>query len=115
MRAVPALQIPECSDKEYRGKFSRPCLLIPCFHHHPVHNPPQSLQVGGPAVLVVQIVGVFPDVEGEEGDLGLGDRVVGVGFPVDDEAAVPFGGEPYPAATEEAGAFLLEFGFEDFE
>ena len=33
----------------------------------PVHDLPQRAQVRGPTVLVVQVVRVLPDVEGEEG------------------------------------------------
>ena len=40
---------------------------VPFLDHAPIHNPPQGLEVRGAAVLVVEVVGVFPDVEGEEG------------------------------------------------
>ena len=66
----------------------------------------------GTAVLVVEIVGVFPDVEGEEGLQTALEWVGGVGLLGDDEVTVGGGGEPYPAGAEEGGAFLLELGLE---
>ncbi len=69
-------------------------------------------------VLVVQVVGVLPDVEGEEGAEmpGLaghdaGDGVVGVGLLGDDEGAIGIGGEPEPAGAKEGGALCFEVGF----
>ena len=44
-----------------------------------------------PAVLVIQIVRVLPDVEGEEGLEALCDGVAGVGLLGDDEGAVLVG------------------------
>ena len=48
--------------------------------------------MGGAAVLVVEVVGVLPDVEGEEGLEAFDYRIGGVGFLSDDEAAVLVGG-----------------------
>ena len=42
-------------------------MIVPFLDHAPIDNPPQGLEVRGAAVLVVEVVGVFPDVEGEEG------------------------------------------------
>ena len=76
----------------------------------------------GAAVLVVEVVGVLPDVEGEEGAEmpGLaghdaGDGVVGVGLLGDDEGAIGIGGEPDPAGAEEGCALLLELGLKGVE
>ena len=87
-------------------------LCVSRLYFIPVHNPPQSLEMSSAAVLVVEVVGVFPDVEGEEGAEmpGLaghdaGDGVAGVGLLGDDEGAIGIGGEPDPAGAEEGGAF----------
>ena len=78
--------------------------IISFFHHPPIHNPPQGLEVRGAAVLVVEVVGVFPDVEGEEGAEAMGDGVVGAGVLADGQGAGGIGLEPDPAGAEEADA-----------
>ena len=81
----------------------------------PVDDLPQFGEVVRAAVLVVKVVGVLPDVEGEEGAEALGDGVAGAGLLGDDERAVCGGGEPYPAGAEEAGALGGEVGLEGVE
>ena len=71
--------------------------------------------MGGAAVLVVKVVGMFPDVEGQEGLEAFGDRVAGIGFLSYHQSTVGVGGEPDPAATEEGGAFGLKLGLEGVE
>ena len=68
--------------------------------------------MGGAAVLPVQVVGVFPDVEGQDGPQAAGDGVAGAGLLGDLQGAVGGGGKPYPAAAEKACALGLEVGFE---
>ncbi len=81
----------------------------------PVKNLPEVVKLGGTAVLVVEVVGVLPDVEGEERAEAFGDGVAGAGLLSDNEGAVGGGGEPDPAGAEEGGAFGFEFGKEGFE
>ena len=71
--------------------------------------------MGGAAVLVVEVVGVFPDVEGEDGFEAVGDGVVGVGVLGDGQFAVGVGLEPNPTGAEQAYAFGFEIGFEGVE
>ena len=71
--------------------------------------------MGGAAVLVVEVVGVFPDVEGEEGPQAAGDGVAGAGFLGDVQGAVCARGEPDPAAAEEGYAAGFEFCLEGGE
>ena len=78
----------------------------------PVQNPPQSIQMSSALVLVVKVVGVLPDVEGEDGAEAVGDGIVGVGVLGDGELAGGGGLEPNPATTEKAYAFGFEVGFE---
>ena len=87
----------------------------PLFHHSPINNPPKCLQVGCAPILVVEVVGVFPNVEGEEGSEAVGDRVIGAGVLADGQCAGRIRLEPDPAGSEEGGAFLHEVGFEGVE
>ena len=90
-------------------------VFVPVFHHLPIQNPPQRLQVIPPPVLPVEVVGVLPDVEGQQGLEALLDGVAGTGFLGDDKAAIGCGGEPDPAGAEEAHAFGGEFVLEGLE
>ena len=89
--------------------------LVSFLYDLPIHNPPQRLQVRGTAVLVVEVVGVLPDVEGEEGAEAADDGVRRPGLLRDDEGAVGGGGEPDPAGAEEGDAFGDEVGLEGVE
>ena len=51
------------------------------------------------AVLVIEIIGVFPDVTGKKGCLIVGQRSVGIRG-LDDFQRVPFLNEPGPSAAE---------------
>ncbi len=87
----------------------------------PVDDVPDGGEVVGAFVLVFEVVGVFPDVDAEDGfacggagggEDGFGhDGVVLVGGGGDGEFAV-FDDEPGPAGAEAFGAGFLEFGFE---
>ena len=86
----------------------------------PVHDIPEGGDVVGAAVLVVEVVGVFPDVEAEDG----GAFATGDGFAHDGGVLVGGGGdgefaveddEPCPAGTEAGGGGFREFGFEVIE
>ena len=88
---------------------------VPFLHHVPIDNPPQRLQVRGAAVLVVEVVGVLPDVEGQEGLETVGGGVVGAGVLADGKSAIGIGLEPHPAGAEEGGAGGDERGLEGGE
>ena len=88
---------------------------IPPLQHSPVHDLPELGEVGGTAVLVVEVVGVLPDVEGEDGTEAAGDGVAGAGLLGDDEGAVGDGPEPDPAGAEEPGALGDEVVLEGVE
>ena len=57
---------------------------VPFFQDGPVDEGPEGLELGGAAVLEVEVVGVLPDVEGEQGVEAFGEGVAGVGFLGDD-------------------------------
>ena len=69
----------------------------------------------GAAVLVVEVVGVFPDVEGQDGAEAVGDGVVGAGVLADGQGAGGIGLEPHPTGAEEADALGDELFLEGFE
>ena len=79
--------------------------LVPFLHHLPIHNPPQRLQMRGAAILVVEVVGMLPNVKRQQRLQTLGDRVVRAGLLSDNEGTVGGGGEPDPAGAEEGDAF----------
>ena len=89
--------------------------MISFFHHLPIDNPPQRLQMRGAPILIVKVVGVLPDIEGQERFESLGDGIACTGFLGDDEGAVGGGGQPDPAGAEEGNAFGDEIGLEGVE
>jgi len=89
--------------------------LIPSLHHLPVHNLPELVQVGGAAVLIVQIVGVLPDVEGQNRLEAVRHGVVGACILGDGEFAGGIGLEPHPAGAEEGDALCFEGGLEGID
>jgi len=68
--------------------------------------------VGGATVLVIEVVGVLPDVEGEEGAEAVHDGVISVGVLSDRQLTLGIGLEPNPAGAKEADAFGLELCLE---
>lgn len=81
----------------------------------PVDDVPDGLEVLGLAVLVLQVVGVLPGVDTQQGDLvagdgvlvGLGDDLQGAGLLVLDE--------PGPAAALDAGERGVDLGLQGAE
>ncbi len=71
--------------------------------------------MGGATVLVVKVVGVLPDVEGEEGLEAAGDGVAGAWLLGNLQGAVGGGGKPYPATAEKARALGFEVCLEGVE
>ena len=66
-------------------------------------------------VLVVKIIGVLPDVEGQQGLQAFGHGVASVGFLGNHQGTVSLSGEPYPTAAEETDALGFELGLEGVE
>ena len=89
--------------------------LVPGADDGPVDEGPEGGEVGGASVLVVEVVGVLPDVEGEYRLEAVGDGVAGAGLLGDGERAVRRGGEPDPAGAEEPDAFGDEVVLEGVE
>ena len=95
-----------------RASPDRRSSTVPFLHDAPIDNPPEGFEVRGAAVLVVEVVGVFPDVEGQEGLEPMGGGVVGAGVLADGQGAIGIGLEPHPAGAEEGGAGGDEGGLE---
>src|SRR5690606_4630971 len=74
----------------------------------PVDDVPPRLDVVGPPVLVLQVVGVLPDVEAEDRRVAVHDRRVLVRRGVDLQVPRAVHDEPGPARAETAGGLLLE-------
>ena len=89
--------------------------FVPLRDDIPVDDAPQGLEVVGAAVLVVEVVGVLPDVEGQEGLQAADDGIEGAGLLGDVQGAGLVGAQPHPAGPEEPGALGLEFGLECLE
>src|SRR3954452_9899342 len=70
----------------------------------PVHRVPPRLEIVRAAVLIVQIIGVLPDVVAHQGALAVHDRVVLVRAGLDRELAVLADGDEHPARAELASA-----------
>src|SRR3972149_4270567 len=97
------------------GAPALPCRrLQPARHLGPVDDVPPGGDVVGPAVLVVEVVGVLPDVDAEDRRLALGERAVLVRRRHDGEAgAAP--DEPAPAAAEAGDPGLAQLLLEGVE
>src|SRR3954449_6445337 len=68
----------------------------------PVDHVPPRRDVLRPAVLVLEVVGVFPDVEAEDRRAPLHERAILVGRGLDAQRAAAIQCEPGPAAAEAA-------------
>lgn len=88
-------------------------LAEPLGHSLPVDNVPDGAEVLGLAVLVLQVVGVLPGIDAQQGDQVAGDGVlVGTGDQAQ-RAGLLVLGDPGPAAaldTGEGGVGLLHEG-----
>src|SRR5687767_14229707 len=81
----------------------------------PVYDIPPRGQVVGTPVLVLQIVGVLPNIVAQHMILPVRDRIVLVGCAGNFEFAVIGPDQPGPTAAELLGAGLIELGLHLFE
>ncbi len=87
-------------------------LLKTPFNHAPVHNLPKCGYVLGATVLVVQVVGMFPNVEAQQRDVSVAYGVVSVGLLYDDKGAVLLHGQSGPSRTKEVDGTALKLQLE---
>ena len=85
------------------------------FDSGPVDDLPERGEVGRTTVLVVEVVGMFPHIEGKQGGEALSDGVFGIGVLGNDKTALWVGTKPYPSASKEGGAFLLKLLLEGID
>src|SRR5262249_15865557 len=89
-------------------------------HFGPVHDVPESLQIVGPLVLVLEVICVFPDITAENrfafatGDEHAHDGIVLIGGG-DALQLAAVHDEPDPAAAETPGAAGFKFFLEGLE
>lgn len=75
----------------------------------PIDHIPKSGDVIGPAVLVIEVVGMFPDIETEDGNAGTsGDGIAHLGIILigggaNGDRAIRFDDQPCPAGAKSAG------------
>ena len=62
----------------------------------PVENVPQLDQVINTAILIIEVIGMLPHIEGENGFQASPDGVAGIGFLNDVEFALGIGSQPHP-------------------
>src|SRR5579862_8896262 len=74
----------------------------------PVDDVPPGVDVIGPAVLVLQVVRVLPDIDAEDDVLAVHQRTVLVRRALDGQF-VAAADDPRPAASEASGRGLLQF------
>ena len=70
------------------------------------------MQVVGTAVLIVEIVGMLPDVDSEEGHTTTSDRCTGIRGLLDVDITSLIGREPEPARAEDLTTSLLKVRLE---
>ena len=88
--------------------------IVARLNNIPIDNAPQSLQMGGTTVLVVQVVGVFPNVKSKKRFQTFCQRISGILLLGDKEFTALIGREPHPAAPEKPHSFSLELSLEVF-
>ena len=63
-------------------------LKRPRFNYIPVHDLPKGIQLRSPPILIIEVIGVFPDVEGQQGFIAFGDGIVRIGLLRNHQSAV---------------------------
>lgn len=90
-------------------------LLVAASYNVPVYDRPDILDVVGTAILIAEVVSMFPDIDTEEGTKAMYYRIASVRFLRDDELTVFLCREPSPTRAEERRASREEFLLEGFK
>src|SRR6266550_962457 len=93
-----------------RGIRWRESVILP--HRVPVHHIPPSLNVVGPAVLVLEIIGVFPNIHAKDWLVAIHERAVLIRGGNDFELPALVLNKPRPAAAETTRPGSCKFLFE---
>ena len=83
-------------------------------HGVPVNHVEKRRDVIGPAILVIQVVGVFPNVEAEDWGAAFHERAVLIGGAFDNQFAA-IDAQPSPTASKPGCRRIGEFFFEAVE
>ena len=81
----------------------------------PVNDLPESVQMGGTAIAIIDIIRMLPYVHCQQRFETFGDRITGIGFLRDNQLTVLVRGEPYPTGTKERHSFLLKLRLESLQ
>ncbi len=72
---------------------------------------PEGINVFRSAILIFEVVGVFPEIKTDDGGEILGERIILIRSGNNFEVILGIGDEPGPARTEENGSFGSELLF----
>src|SRR5580658_7279006 len=81
----------------------------------PVHRAPPCRQIFRTAVVVLQIIGVLPDVVAKDGIVALADGIILIRRRHDMHFAAGLAGEPDPSAAELLDSGVVKFGLKIFK
>src|SRR5262245_44251721 len=84
-------------------------------HLRPVHRVPPRLEIIGAAVLIIEIIGVLPNVVSKQGPSAVHKRSILIRPRLDGEFSVAQDGDKYPARAEQLGAGVIEGGLQLIE
>ena len=90
-------------------------LFVTLVDDFPVDELPEGSEMVGTAILIIHIVGVLPNVEGEQWAESVSDWVLCVLLLSDDEFTISIGGKPNPSRAEKRSAFLGKLLLEGFK
>ena len=88
---------------------------VAAFYNGPVDNVPKRVERVGTPVLIVEVIGMFPDVEGQNRGESFGYGVARVALLRYEQFSVVVAAEPYPARAKQFDARVDEFLFEILE
>ena len=86
--------------------------LQPSRHLLPIYQIPDGFQIGSPAIPVVDIVGMFPDIDCQQRLQSLSHRIVGILCLHYGQIPFLVFAQPCPSGPENGGCSLDEFGLE---
>ena len=84
------------------------CLFESLSDDFPIHDFPKVVKLVGSAVLVIEVVGMFPNIETEQWSQAFGEGITRVRLFRDDEFAGLVLGKPCPAGPEQGDASVAE-------
>ena len=99
MTAESSTSLAAVTDRRYSKKLERTLAII-FSDRVPVYDIPPRFDVIGPAVLIIQVIGVFPNVEAEKWCISVHERTVLVRGGYDLKFSTFVFNQPRPTAAE---------------